>query len=125
MIKKLLVLRSPFLALVLICSLVVSILAPVPRGSEPANGNVSYVRLLNATSSAASLILKKSVAGDTHIKVRFMGGDCGYSALFWIEARTARYNELLAAGNPVSYLLARAHFSFKLRGPPVLQVALC
>ncbi len=111
--------RSRFVVLLFICSLVISMFAPVRPESKRSWGNTSYARLSYPASSGNSVSHKKAAAGSGHLKVRYVGGDCSFDRGFSIDAHTNQYNTLVASCHPLSLILPRAHFFFKLRGPPI------
>ena len=104
-------------AFFLLSSVFVSMVPPVAPGAKQRGNITSFIRSLQS-APVYSLTCKKSAAGNGHIKVRYMGGDCSYDPPFSIGARIVSYNGFHAAGSPGSYVLLRRRFSFKLRGPP-------
>jgi hypothetical protein len=67
----------------------------------------------------APLELKSPVIRKDWIKVRYMGGECGYdAAVFHLVINPAEYIDYLSANPYDCFFSSQAHFLFKLRGPP-------
>jgi len=84
--------------------------------------SISLKTHLNTSLHPALSLHKSSVKRD-HIRVRYMGGECGYNApVSFITVTAFLFPEKAASIRYFSFVSSSCHFSFSLRGPPPVAI---
>ena len=124
MSRKLLFLRSLFVALLLVCNLFVSVVTPGEAVYERNGNKGPNLRILSPGYPAHSLCYKIVPGRSNHIRVRYVGGDCGYHSSSLILRTGGAICDLIErACDLCAVTQTRSYFSLKLRGPPVQVTA--
>ena len=77
-----------------------------------------FASTLPVASVSAHIVSNTRVLKD-HIKVRYMGGDCGYDPSFLpVAIVPASFNAPISAGAYTSFVFSSSVAMFQLRGPP-------
>ena len=118
MLKKAGLLRYILVLLFTVCNVVVPIAANAVRDSGHTSLHLSYVKPL-FNSSTSGISFKRTPVKNDHIKVRYMGGDCGYDpSPFSVKLAQLFFNQNIALPDHIVFIFSWAHLLFKLRGPP-------
>ena len=120
MIKKTASLRCIFFTLFGVSNLLLLVgIYAVSSSQQPYAKQFSYVKITQSNSFQTSSFNKPVIKND-HIKVRYMGGDCGYDPCSFLVKFTAQmFIEPGSSGHHASFIFSRNYLLFKLRGPPV------
>jgi len=80
---------------------------------------LSYVKTLFSYSYTSCTSFEKTPVKNDHIKVRYMGGDCGYDPCsFSVKFAQLFFYRDISLPNRTVFIFSGAHLLFKLRGPP-------
>ena len=112
-------LRCLFVTLFALGNIVMLLQASARADSRFGKRQLSFEQIPVNGYSGHSIFNKKLTARNDHIKVRYMGGDCGHDpSLPLLRINVPDFNLAMADLFTGSFIFSRAHFLFELRGPP-------
>ncbi len=118
MIKKAALLRYILFAVSIL--LLLTGVSAISSNKLPDGKELSYIKTAHGNPSRISFSIKTPVIKNDHIKVRYMGGDCGYyPSQFFVKFTAPIFIEVLSSAHHTSFVFSRIYLLFKLRGPPV------
>jgi len=121
MLKKAGLLRCTFVTLVVVYSMLLLTATPSGGGKKSSSRLLfSSGKMLSGQAVSSNSIFKNPTVRNDHIRVRYMGGDCGHDPYsFVINFGSRRFSDPVFCLGNNSFAFANVHLLFKLRGPPL------
>src|SRR5580704_13991950 len=115
--KKPGLLRYMFVILFVVCSaFLLTTSQPIRNDYKAFDWQFTFVKSTPVHSSFSFISFKKPSVKNDHIRVRYMGGDCGYDpSSFVMKFAVPAFNNVVPNPDHRSFIFSSANLLFKLR----------